>query len=238
MKKIMINFKNPKKWLTSQGLVVNQPESIPKDPYIEKRQEKIELKTYKTKTDYDKLKQFIEMDRKVLRFYAIWDDRHTLYGESRQFIIQYYLVDDTMEVREVHKANDGRDPFPVLITRQKVPKDRYNVKANFPHIYLELSDKEIDQYYKPHDFAIGKTVPIYGRNFLIYDMDNFSKAFYYQSFGITDFPPLQVEKNSYKSAKMVKSFSLCEKKTLSQNFELRLFNPFSRKYHPTMATDP
>jgi hypothetical protein len=69
------------------------------------------------------------MDRKVLRFYAIWDDRSQMFGEQREFIIQYYLVNDTMEIREVHKANDGRDPFPILITRHKIPKDRYDVKG-------------------------------------------------------------------------------------------------------------
>lgn len=133
------------------------------------------------------------MDRKVLRFYVVWDDRKSPYGELRQFIIQYYLVDDTLEVREVHKANDGRDPFPVMIKRQKIPVDRYNVKSNFSAIYLELSEQEISQYYKPHHFALGKHVNIYGRDFFIYDMDNFTKAFYYQNFGVTDFSPLNDE---------------------------------------------
>ena len=133
------------------------------------------------------------MDRKVLRFYAVWDDRKTAYGELRPFIIQYYLVDDTLEVREVHKPNDGRDPFPVLIRRHKAPKDRYNVKSNFSAIYLELSDKEIDNYFRPHDFGMGQTVHIYGRNFTIYDMDNFTKAFYYQNFGATDLTPIRDE---------------------------------------------
>ncbi len=87
------------------------------------------MKTYKTKNDFDKLKQYVEMDRKVLRFYAVWDDRSQMFGEKREFIIQYYLVNDTMEIREVHKANDGRDPFPILITRHRIPKDRYDVKG-------------------------------------------------------------------------------------------------------------
>ena len=39
-------------------------------------------------------------------------------------LLQYFLVDDTLEVREVHPANDGRDPFPVLIRRDRVPKNR------------------------------------------------------------------------------------------------------------------
>ena len=133
------------------------------------------------------------MDRKVLRFYVVWDDRQSTYGELRPFIIQYYLVDDTLEVREVHKPNDGRDPFPILIKRQKVPKDRYDVKSNFSAIYLELSNNEITSYYKPHDFGMGQSVDIFGRKFTVYDMDNFTKAFYYQNFGATEFTPIRDE---------------------------------------------
>lgn len=42
-------------------------------------------------------------------------------------IIHYYLVDDTVEIREVHEPNDGRDPFPVLLCRQKLPKDHWDI---------------------------------------------------------------------------------------------------------------
>ena len=43
-------------------------------------------------------------------------------GMSNKTVVflQYYLVNDTLEIREVHNANDGRDPFPVLINRHKV----------------------------------------------------------------------------------------------------------------------
>lgn len=46
-------------------------------------------------------------------------------------ILHYYLVDDTVEIREVHKPNDGRDPFPVLICRQKLAKNRDNVECKY-----------------------------------------------------------------------------------------------------------
>lgn len=54
-----------------------------------------------------------------------------MFGEQRPFIIQYYLVDDTVEIREVHDPNDGRDPFPLFLKRQRVPKDRDNVDCEF-----------------------------------------------------------------------------------------------------------
>ena len=71
----------------------------------------------------DKLDQFLKYDRKVLRFYLAWDDRRSLYGELRPFVLHYYLADDTMEVLEVRRANAGRDPFPLFLKRGKVYKD-------------------------------------------------------------------------------------------------------------------
>ena len=87
--------------MESEGIEVNPPEGCPVDPYITRRQEVASLKTYKTPTDFDKLKQFVEMDRKVLRFYAIWDDRENMFGELRKFIIHvstFYAI-----------WNDGRN---------------------------------------------------------------------------------------------------------------------------------
>ena len=111
-------------YLTSQGIVVGAPEEAPADQYTTKRViiDK-PISSSKTPSDFDKLKQFIALDRRVLRFFAVWDDRAELYGEKRKYLIHYYLVDDTVEVREVHESNDGRDPFPVLIRRQKIPRN-------------------------------------------------------------------------------------------------------------------
>lgn len=54
--------------------------------------------------------------------------------------------------------------------------------AAFPHVVLELSETEAGDYFKPSDLMIGKTVNIYGRNFLIYDCDMFTKSFYTKNF--------------------------------------------------------
>ena len=178
---------------------------VPRDPYLTKRQQVNELKTYKTKDDFDKRKQYVEMDRQVLRFYAVWDDRTKMFGEQRDFIVQYYLVDDTMEVREVHKANDGRDPFPVLITRHRIPKDRYDIKGTFPHVFLELTDTEVADYFKPSDLMVGKTLAVYGRNFLLHDCDLFTKTFYAKNFGVTNFEPVKIPAARNEATKMVTS---------------------------------
>lgn len=181
-----------KDFLESEGIIVNPSEELPSDPYVEKRKTAAALRTYTTPSSFDKQKQFLEMDRKVLRFYCVWDDRDNMFGEMRPFIIHYFLVDDTLEVREVHTANDGRDPFPVLIGRHKVPISRYEVESSFPAVVMELSSHEIKEYFTPKDFRVGDTVTVYGRRFLIYDCDNFTKSFYYHTFGMSEFPTVDV----------------------------------------------
>ncbi|XP_022101498.1 EF-hand domain-containing protein 1-like [Acanthaster planci] len=179
-------------YMASEGIELNPPGVLPSDPYIESRKESAALRTYQTKSTFDKLKQFLDLDRKVLRFYSVWDDRESMFGEMRPYIIQYYLVNDTVEVREVHEPNDGRDPFPLLLKRQKLPKDRYNVESSFPAVVMELSDHEIKQWCTPEDFMIGKSVFIYNRPFLIYDMDEFTRAWMHNRYGMRDFTPVEV----------------------------------------------
>jgi hypothetical protein len=57
------------------------------------------------------------------RFFAVWDDPGSWGGELRPYTIYYYLADDTVEVHEDHKKNNGHDPFPLLLRKMKLPKD-------------------------------------------------------------------------------------------------------------------
>jgi len=59
---------------------------------------------------------------------------------------------------------------------------------------MELSDKETKEYFSPVDFAIGKTIQIYNRQFFLYDCDNFTRAYYWKHFGKTDFEPITVDR--------------------------------------------
>ena len=42
------------------------------------------------------------------RFFCVWDDRQSMYGDQRKFVLRYYLADDTMDMVEEHVANSGR----------------------------------------------------------------------------------------------------------------------------------
>ena len=74
-------------WLESQGIFVNGPEHCPDDPYIRNRTDREAIHMARTPSDFDALRQFLEMDRRVLRYYAVWDDRDQMYGDMRKFII-------------------------------------------------------------------------------------------------------------------------------------------------------
>ncbi|ESN96853.1 hypothetical protein HELRODRAFT_102301 [Helobdella robusta] len=184
-------------YLESEGIEVNPAEQCPDDPYIMSRETSDVMKSKSfinpPSNHLESLKRFLDLDRKVLRFFCIGDDQRASSKERRKFILHYYLVNDTVEVREVHTKNDGHDPFSVLISRQRIPKNRNSVDSNFPSIVLELTENEIHDYFSPKDFAIGRTILLYNRPFLIYDCDDFTKAFYWKNYGLTDFTPYSEE---------------------------------------------
>ena len=70
--------------MRSEGIDLNEPETKPMDPYMESRcQPKY---CYTTPSTYDKLRKFLELDRNVLRFYCVWDDRESMFGEIKPYV--------------------------------------------------------------------------------------------------------------------------------------------------------
>jgi hypothetical protein len=70
--------------MRSEGIEMNPPEQPPVDPYTQSRD--LPQHVFKTASEFDKLKQFLELDRKVLRFYCLWDDSDNMFGEIRPFV--------------------------------------------------------------------------------------------------------------------------------------------------------
>lgn len=151
---------------------LNQPEEMPSDPHQVLRNRPLRASSYKDDTP-DKLQKFLEYDRKVLRFFCVWDDRESMFGELREFVLHYYLVDDCVEVREVQKPNNGRDPFPILLRRQRLPKS-----------FNDLKDVHDTTKYTWKDLRIGGVINVLGRKFLIRDCDDYTKQYYAQNLGI------------------------------------------------------
>ena len=107
-------------------------------------------------------KQFLDNDRKVLRFYSKCDEE--------PFIVHYYLADDTIEIREVHFANNGKDQFSIYLKRGKLPKQfGVNQPGQNPKEQSHVIEDEIEQ---------GMVLNVYGRPFRILGADKFTQQFY------------------------------------------------------------
>ncbi|KAJ9530533.1 hypothetical protein QJQ45_012548 [Haematococcus lacustris] len=107
---------------------------------------------------------------KVLRFFCCWDDTKRIFGQKLHFALHYFLSDNTVEVAEMHRRNTGRDPFPLLLSRCKLPKAP-NIPGSRP---LSPRTNNI-QYYHWQDLCVGAIVKVYGRDLQIYDLDGFTR---------------------------------------------------------------
>lgn len=121
------------------GAPLNEPESLPLDPFVDfvrTKDAKInppDTKEYKEYIEVklggghpnDGLKKYLDNDRKVLSFRILWNDS-TLEGGFSYFSLNYFLADDNVEVKQIRFQNSGRDPFPLLLKKQKLPKKAIN----------------------------------------------------------------------------------------------------------------
>ncbi|TMW62150.1 hypothetical protein Poli38472_009643 [Pythium oligandrum] len=185
-----------RQYLASQRIHVPADEEPPRDTYTEARKlhmsretgmdpdakygkkqypmkEFMEARLGKFARPSDFLKRFLDHDRHVLRFFAIWDDTDKLYGMKHRYTIHYFLADNTIEILESYERNSGCDPFPKLLNRTKLSRDpAKQVKA-------AVCDNETEEslaitslnFYSWQDFQIGKYIPIHNRQILILDAD-------------------------------------------------------------------
>ncbi|XP_047457110.1 EF-hand domain-containing family member C2 [Mugil cephalus] len=199
-------------FLTKLGVVLNDPATIPKDPYSNLREEiEKSMKPFRPYERCDTLKQFLDNDRQVLRFNCFWDDTESLFGDPRELIMHYFLADDTIEIHELIPPNSGRDIVHKFLRRSKLPKhttpqakqpgqitDRTVLNVFFSksqgerYILDNLKTGVVnDEFYKDSDLTVGGEVNVWGRRVIITDCDDFTKNYYRSKYGIEDFNPVQ-----------------------------------------------
>jgi len=118
------------------------------------------------------MQQFMEWDRKVCRFYAVFDDLGLPQFERRPFEILFFLADDTVEIREKYPLNCGRDPFPIYFRRGKLKRGKAEVRGP-----LDRHLKK-DEMVSLDDFEIGASPELLGQRFFIYDADDFTRQYF------------------------------------------------------------
>nr|KAG5693048.1 hypothetical protein BaRGS_028808 [Batillaria attramentaria] len=195
-------------FLKKMGVRIGQKGTSPNDPYQAVRKAMDEsMQPLRPYEKYDTLKQFLDHDRHVLRFFCYWDDTENMFGDPRQMVLHYFLADDTIEIREVIPPNSGRDAVPVFVRRGRLPKnvegltqpgvatDRtvLNVFGPMGHggryILDSLKTGAVHQdYYKDSDLTLGAVVNVWGRKFIVCDCDEFTKEYYRTKYGISLLP--------------------------------------------------
>jgi len=110
-------------------------------------------------------KQFLENDRRVLKFNASHD--------SLKYVINYYLADDTVEIKELFFSNSGRRKFPLFLKRNKLPK-KFSVTQ--PGEVIE------SDYVTPVDIEPFMTLWAFNRPFRILGCDKFTHDYYLEKF--------------------------------------------------------
>eukprot|EP00441_Pelagodinium_beii_P026375 CAMPEP_0197664452 /NCGR_PEP_ID=MMETSP1338-20131121/58639_1 /TAXON_ID=43686 ORGANISM="Pelagodinium beii, Strain RCC1491" /NCGR_SAMPLE_ID=MMETSP1338 /ASSEMBLY_ACC=CAM_ASM_000754 /LENGTH=630 /DNA_ID=CAMNT_0043243087 /DNA_START=79 /DNA_END=1971 /DNA_ORIENTATION=- len=123
----------------------------------------------------EKLQQYMENDRKVLRFHCYWDDS-TKYGTRMYYTLHYYLADDTIEILENISRNAGRDPYPVFWKRSSLRKNPF--VSPVPGMVEPAAD-----IYRPEDLVVGEVIDVMGRSIFLYDCDDFTRDFFQQYSG-------------------------------------------------------
>ena len=164
-----------REFCAENGIVLEPRKEIPEDPFIKKMTTKPKLVKDNIMKEYleysmgggkiKSAKQFLENDRKVLRYYAKF--------EGLKYIIHYYLSDDTVEIREVNYNNSGRDPFPLLLSRNKLPKKFFIPQPG--------EDGPTD-FYKDSDIEPFMTLWAFNRPFQILGCDEFTADYYLKNY--------------------------------------------------------
>ncbi|XP_077198973.1 EF-hand domain-containing family member C2 [Paroedura picta] len=201
-----------KHFLRKMGVRLNPSVNRPEDPYTKERQKLIDsMKPLRPYERFDTLRQFLEHDGHVLRFYGVWDDSENMFGDIRELVLHYFLSDDTIEIKEVIPVNAGRDAVPLFLNRQKLPK--YAPVGLYPP--GTITDRTVlnvfgglvgnkgryildnrktgavrQEFYKDCDLRIGSIINVWGRKIILCDCDEFSKEYYRTKYGVKDFTPV------------------------------------------------
>jgi hypothetical protein len=179
-----------KRFYQVEGVALNKPEGYPDDPFqktramITMKQNPPDLAEHKNYIEVmlkggrpnKNLESFIKNDRHVLSFNILWPD--TSYdGGDKFFVLNFFLSDGSVEVKEINEPNNGKIPFPMLLKRKKLAKQP--LLTHYPGMSLRT-----EEYYQPADLLVGNQVHIFGRDCMIYDCDAFTRDWFQEILGI------------------------------------------------------
>ncbi|KAL0850148.1 hypothetical protein ABMA28_012024 [Loxostege sticticalis] len=116
----------------------------------------------------------------------------------------FHTVSCDLFTKELHDERGGKDPFPLLLKKTKLPKKWKEKPVSFPSGVMETTDAEVTEYYSPKDLIVGETIFVLGRRFLLCDCDPFTRKYYKTMLNIDQ--PARVEVQHETRKEFPKSF--------------------------------
>lgn len=179
-----------RRFYSNEGVALNRAEGYPDDPFAKTRamitmkQNPPDLAEHKNYIEVmlkggrpnKNLDSFLKNDRQVLSFNILWED--TSYdGGDKHYILNFFLADQSVEVKEINEPNNGKIPFPMLLKRKKLAKQP--LLTHYPGMSLRT-----EEFYGPRDLTIGSRVHVFNRDCLVYDCDAFTREWFKEVLGI------------------------------------------------------
>lgn len=111
--------------------------------------------------------KFMQFDGQVLNFKCVWDDPSLGHEGLRDFELTYYLVDDTVVIKETGTSA-------ALVKRSRIPKKFDWATQDLRP--LAPGSVETIEFLTLDDLEVGATVDVLGRQMRVYDCDASSRA--------------------------------------------------------------
>lgn len=191
-----------RRYLESMGKPFSDP--LPQspsywDPALRPGNLRSKKKHYKTVKNLG----FYEYERKVLRFFGVWDGSEEMFGDEQYVRIHYSLADNKIEVLPIHQRNSGRDKLSKLLKKTTILKKGDEGLEYFPSSYSRvltatglrpetgpstttassgmgssLMVYPVDRPYHWKDLQIGEMIAVASLFILITDADEYTREFY------------------------------------------------------------
>ncbi|XP_017868784.1 PREDICTED: EF-hand domain-containing family member C2 [Drosophila arizonae] len=207
-----------RQFLSRAGIAVPVALMEPNDPTTELRKKSAIRQTTRPATSAlpkrHAFAQFLEFDRRVLKFQGYWNDRSE-FGYVRRLDVCYYLADDTIDIKEKFPRNSGREGTNTFLKRGKLPKEFTGLSLPGQQTAITLlnvlgsnmrdvryvadplnTGQKQTVYYTDEDLRIGAVLNVFGRDVVLTSCDQFTQQYYREKYGIQDFTPQPLPESS------------------------------------------
>jgi len=109
-----------------------------------------------------------------------------------------------VEIVEIQQPNSGRDAFPALLKRAKLPKNASSNHPDVSRIGANAKDEQV-VYYSDKDLKVGGTISVYTRSLELRGCDQFTQEYYVKTYAANpdDYHELIVEEEVEHVPKML-----------------------------------